>query len=149
MNRREFVIAGAAIAGALAVSPEDLTAADAPAKTIDIGPLESYSKDGVTDTWAGKTSHKILIIRHEGRLYAATSVCTHKNCIVKPKGEGLVCPCHGSKYTLMGVPTKGPAKHPLFRYGISVDDQKHVIVDKSKQFEENDWESEGAFIKTT
>ena len=151
LNRREFVIAATAAAAcacaacdALAAGP---TTAPSGSKQVDVGKLEDFKKDGITDKFS--KTERILVIRSEGKLYAPTSTCTHKNCAIKAKEGELVCPCHGSKYTLMGVPTKGPAKYPLYRYGISKDENGHVIVDKTKQFEEKKWDDEGAFISVT
>ena len=151
LNRREFVIATAALSVAGVLCEQETWAAPANEpgpSSIDARPVTDYSKDGITDRWAAKPT-RVLIIRNEGRLYAPTSTCSHKNCIVKVKAGELACPCHGSKYTLMGVPTKGPAKYPLYRYGISKNDQGHVIIDKTKQFEEKNWDDPGAFIKMT
>ena len=35
------------------------------------------------------------------------------------------------------------------KYGISVDDKNRIIVDRAKQFEEKNWEDEGAFLNVT
>jgi nitrite reductase/ring-hydroxylating ferredoxin subunit len=151
MNRRDFVsltiatAAGVCACGSLAQAGE-APPPNAPKKTgpFDIGPKTDYSKDGVTDTWT--KSERILVIRNEGKIYACNSTCTHKNCAVKKKGEEIVCPCHGSKYSLHGTSTKGPAKGSLFRYGVSVDDKGHIIVNRDKQFSEKQWDDAGAFL---
>jgi Rieske Fe-S protein len=148
VNRREFVtLTVAVVAGACACGGSVADAAEAPVQKktpFDAGPKSGYSKDGVTDTWT--KSERILVIRNEGKIYAPTSTCTHKNCAVKAKDGGIVCPCHGSKYSLQGTATKGPAKGSLFRFGVSVDDKGHIIVDRSKQFAEKNWDDPAAFI---
>ena len=150
LNRRQFVVA-AVVAGAACACGGETLAADeknpppSPEKIVDVGSIDEYAKDGVSDKF-GK-SNRILVIRHEGKIYAPTATCSHKNCLVKLKGENLACPCHGSRFTLDGVPTKGPAKYPLYRYGITKDDKGHLIVDKTKQFEEKQWDEAGAFVK--
>ena len=165
LNRRQLIVTAAVTAAAAACCACELAqAAEAeggehrggesrPAPTtgpafakgpVDVGPKSAYSKDGVTDKFA--KTNRVLVIRHEGKIYAPTATCTHKNCAVKLKGEDIVCPCHGSKYSLQGTSIKGPAKGSLYRYGISVNDAGHIIVDKSKQFEEKDWDKEGASI---
>ena len=153
LNRREFVVVGAAaVACACACSVAEAADApggpNAPAQSkgpVDVGPKSNYAKDGVTDTWT--KTQRILVIRNDGKIYAANSTCTHKNCAVRSKDGEIVCPCHGSRFSLEGTPTKGPAKISLYRYGISEDDKGHLIVDKSKQFEEKKWDDEGAFVK--
>jgi Rieske Fe-S protein len=73
------------------------------------------------------------MVTHEGKIYAPTATCSHKNAVVmlkeRPRRAGL--PAHGSKYSVQGTVTKGPAKVSLYRYGISVDDKGNIIVDRS------------------
>ena len=155
LNRREFVTAAAALAAATCVACTccEAEAADAPtsapAGPMDFGTVKDYPKDGtVNDKYAKPKDTRILVVRNEGKIYACNSTCTHKICAVKAgPNHDIICPCHNSKYSLMGVPTKGPAKAPLFRYGISVGDDGKIKVDKKKQFAEKDWDQEGAFIK--
>ena len=159
LNRREFVIATAVAAGACACCGEELLAADPPASApasaagpVDVGTKADYPKDGtINDKLAKPKELRILVVRNEGKIYAINSTCTHKNCAVKAgKDPGdIVCPCHGSKYSLHGTATKGPAKGSLFRYGISVNDKGRIMVDKSKQFPEKQWDDAGASIPAT
>jgi cytochrome b6-f complex iron-sulfur subunit len=162
LKRRQCVAATAALAAAAAITCECCAAEAADAKddkkgekddknqpeskSVDAGPLKDYAKDGISDKFAKKPD-RVMIVRHEGKLYAPSAICSHKRCTIKVKEGALACPCHGSKFTEMGVPTKGPAKSALLRYAVSKDDKGHVIVDKTKQFEEKDWESDGAFLK--
>ena len=151
LNRRQFVVlAAAAAAGACACGTESAQAADAPKKPLpkgpfDCGPKTGYASDGVIDKFAKK--ERILIVRHEGRIYAPTATCTHKNCAVKlnPAKE-IVCPCHGSKFTIQGTSLKGPAKGSLYRYAIKVDEKGNLIVDRDVQFEEKNWDDPAAFV---
>jgi nitrite reductase/ring-hydroxylating ferredoxin subunit len=155
MNRREFValtVAGACACCAHAAEPATQPAsrptsrpASRPAGALDAGALADYAEDGAYDTF-GK-SHKVLIIRHEGKLYAASATCTHKKCTVKALSRTeLRCPCHGSAFDLHGVPAEGPARAPLFRYAIQLKDKK-VFVNTKRQFVEKDWNKPAAFIK--
>jgi Rieske Fe-S protein len=148
MNRREFVIATTIAATACAVctcSEVDAAPTSAPTGPIDAGELTSFSDDKITDKFAPKPN-SFFIIRSGDRLYAPSATCTHKKCNLKLRDNMMACTCHGSKFSNAGEPTKGPAKIPLLRYGISVNDAGHVIVDKSKQFEPKDWEAAGSFV---
>jgi Rieske Fe-S protein len=116
-----------------------------PDKPFDAGPLADFG-EGIADTFAENDPH-VFITRQGDRLWASTSLCTHKRCVVKRTGAGFGCKCHGSKFTPDGVPIKGPAKNPLPRYGVSIDDRKHVMVDLSKKFEQDEWEKDGAFVR--
>jgi Rieske Fe-S protein len=156
LNRRDFVVAAGAVvaaAAACACCCEGALAAEAPTSApsasssgpVDVGTKADYPKDGTINDKLTK-SNRVIVVRNEGKIYAMNSTCTHKNCAVKDKNGEIVCPCHGSKYSLYGTSTKGPAKGSLFRYGISVNDQGHIIVDKTKQFPEKQWDDAGASI---
>ena len=65
--------------------------------------------------------YPIFIVQNVGDNYHALSVrCTHQGCHVRPKGEALACPCHGSTYDLEGNVIRGPAKAPLKRFDVMV-----------------------------
>ena len=153
LNRREFVVlaTAAATACACACGAETAQAGEPPASKaplpkgpFDCGPKTKYASDGIVDEYAKK--ERILIVRHEGKIYAPTSTCTHKNCAVKLKEKEIVCPCHGSKFTIQGTSLKGPAKGSLFRYAIKVNENGNLIVDRDKQFDEKQWEDPAAFV---
>jgi Rieske Fe-S protein len=161
MNRREFVTA-LTIGGACACCSDAFALAEptpaegnAPPRPsgggqVDAGPLTQYAKDGVWDKLA--KSDKVLIARSGAKIYAMTAICTHKSCTVRapspaPANSPLACPCHHSRFSIEGKPTGGPARAALFHLGVSIDDQKHLIVDKTKQFGENEWDKDGAFVK--
>ena len=91
---------------------------------------------------------RFLVIRQDEKVYASSSICTHKSCFVRLKDKQIACPCHGSKFANDGVPEPGSkATDPLFRFGVSVNDKGHVIVDKTKKFEKAQWGDEGAWVK--
>ena len=164
MNRRNFVVLATVTAAATACACECALAADAAAAdskekekapppnkgTVNVGKKSKYEKDGVSDEFA--KSNRVLVVRHEGKIYAPTATCTHKNCAVKlkenasTKAKEIVCPCHGSKFTVQGTSLKGPAKGSLYRYALSVNADGDIIVNKEKQFSEKEWEQEGAFL---
>lgn len=55
----------------------------------------------------------VFIGRDEGGLFALSAVCTHLGCTVARSGEGLACPCHGSRFAADGINLAGPAARPL------------------------------------
>ena len=62
------------------------------------------------------TKEKILVVhRGGGKFSAVSAICTHKGCNINYdiKLGHLVCPCHGSEYSLEGQNIKGPAELPL------------------------------------
>ncbi len=143
LTRREFVIAAATTAAGLCLYRSS------PAWANDKGPvnagtLADYVRDGVSDRFA--KSNGFLIVRHEGKLYAPSALCTHRRCTVKAAGDAIACPCHGSRFDLNGVVTQGPAKRTLPRLGIALVDGR-VKVDPSKQFTDEQWTDPASFIK--
>jgi Rieske Fe-S protein len=146
-NRRQFTLATATVAACACcgVSPDCARAgAEDPSGPVDVGTLADYRSDGAFDKFA--KSHRIVMVRKSGRLYAATATCTHRDCVVKCVSDELRCPCHGSRYDLAGVVTKGPAKTPLPRYAISLNSAGRIIVDPSQRFEQKQWDDPKAFI---
>lgn len=70
----------------------------------------------------------ICIYRFTANEYTALLMrCTHKGCEVKPQGDFLVCPCHGSEFTNRGVVQTAPAQENLKAFNIKTDDENIYI----------------------
>jgi len=54
-----------------------------------------------------------------GELVALLARCTHRGCQPEAVAGRLVCPCHGSEFSLLGEVLEGPAERPLTRYPVS------------------------------
>jgi Rieske Fe-S protein len=146
MNRREFVAAAAACAFC-ASCPEGVLAAVAKGP-VDAGDVSAFAKEGVYDSLA--QSQGFFLISSKGKLYAASSTCTHKanQVLIDSENQGqLKCEKHGSLFGLDGKVVKPPAKRSLPRFGIKLDAKKHVIVDPTKRFEEANWQNPACFLK--
>jgi cytochrome b6-f complex iron-sulfur subunit len=60
---------------------------------------------------------------------AFSAICTHQGCTVKPAGNKLDCPCHGSVYNaLTGAVINPPAPAPLPKVDVVVKDGKVVTA---------------------
>jgi Rieske Fe-S protein len=79
-----------------------------------------------------KVSHlpkPIYIAKLERDNYSALFMeCTHKRCEVRPFGNELHCPCHGSEYDNLGEVISPPALYPLKKFKVS-QDAENIYVD--------------------
>ncbi len=151
-NRRQLLKAAGTAACACATCPllalfaPNVGAADGRGE-VDAGAPEDYARDGIYD--CGKNSPFFLVSR-KGKLYAVSSICTHKRVKLSPAkgGGGFKCPRHGSLFDLSGKVTKAPARKPLPRYAIRLDDgTRRVMVHPSKRFGPAQWGDPAAFVE--
>jgi cytochrome b6-f complex iron-sulfur subunit len=88
--------------------------------------------------------HKIYVIRSAAGIFALSSICTHLGCMTRyvPENAQLACPCHGSRFSLDGKVTAGPAPRPLRRLQVTLE-RGLLVVDASKEV------SADVFLKVT
>jgi cytochrome b6-f complex iron-sulfur subunit len=154
LNRRQFVAAVACAAcmcglgGCAMDGAGKVLADDAAPSTLDIGPKSDYVADGITATWMPAPT-KVAVIRHDGKIYACTTICPHKGVTINEADDktSFICPKHHSRFDIEGDVTHGPARRPLDRFAISVDAAGHIIVDKSQSFGPDQWNDPKSFIK--
>jgi cytochrome b6-f complex iron-sulfur subunit len=163
MNRRQFVTATGATAVSLVVLGAASAARGGPygggnsggpssgggsaGGTIDVGKLEDYPSNVISDKFV--KSNKLFVVRSGDQIYAMSSTCTHKGCVLATRDNAIKCRCHGSTFSDHGTVTGGPAKVSLPRYAITLNDQKHLIVNKGKQFPEQKWSDPESFVKVS
>lgn len=107
-----LLVAGCSTAGAGGASGGAAAPGTAlgPAAEVPLGSAKIYGDQRVVVTQAAP-----------GRYAAFSAVCTHQGCTVaKVDGRNIICPCHGSVYTLDGSVVKGPATRPLDPRGVTV-----------------------------
>ena len=100
-----------------------------PSPIVNAGKPESYALESVTlDVNSG-----IFLIHAKEGFFALSAVCTHLGCLTAWKQElGIIaCPCHGSKFKMVGQKIEGPAPRPLPWYRIWVSDDGDLLVDRS------------------
>ncbi len=155
LNRRKFLVsatltvAGMAACGcgarrALGADSDEEEDEDIPTGPFDAGALSDYLLAGVVDRFAKK--EKIFLVTEGNRLFAPTAICTHRYCTIKVQGDHYKCPCHGSRFSREGKRLSGRARRSLPHLGIKVNEHGHVIVDRSKTFEEKNWGDAGSFV---
>ncbi|MEX2569132.1 MAG: Rieske (2Fe-2S) protein [Cyclobacteriaceae bacterium] len=75
-----------------------------------------------------KLQFPICIYDLGGDRYTALYLkCTHRGCEVKPQGDYLVCPCHGSEFTNTGKVIQSPAEKDLQQFNV-LSDEENVYV---------------------
>lgn len=70
----------------------------------------------------------LLIPIGENNFRAVSGRCTHLGCHVRPSGNFLVCPCHGSTFDLEGQVVRGPAQSPLEIYPVKAKETEIEII---------------------
>lgn len=113
---------------------------------IDVGTPADYPKDGISEK---HILHDLFVVRQEKRLFAATAICPHKSnaLFVSQQDPNLIlCSGHQSRFSPDGVPMEGPARRPLVRYAISLNEKGRLVVDKSRQFTKPQWENPASFV---
>ena len=78
-----------------------------------------------------KSSHfpaPIYITRLKEENYSAVLLlCTHKECEVSAGAELLICPCHGSEFSITGEVVSPPAEKDLYRFQVRSDAENIYI----------------------
>ena len=96
----------------------------APLTELVVGPASDYPL-GSRTVLPGIPA--LLIHDQEG--YSALSlVCPHLGCTVNDTPEGLVCPCHGSRFDAQGAVLRAPAREPLRLLGVEVTPEDEIRV---------------------
>jgi len=80
---------------------------------------------------------KFVLVKAEGfskPIYIKTEAehalylqCTHKGCTLKPAGDVLRCPCHGSEFDHDGQVLSPPADKPLSRFKVKEEGDQILI----------------------
>ena len=71
-----------------------------------------------------KMNYPIALYRLNESTYSAVLMeCTHNSCELNPHGDFLVCPCHGSEFSNLGIVQNPPAEANLNNYKVTHDDQ--------------------------
>ncbi len=119
-----------------------------PPSKVKVGLPDTFEDDKVVERYKDQN---IWVVRHEGKIYALSTTCTHLGCTPNwlEREEKFKCPCHGSGFKITGINFEGPAPRPLERWGISIGEDGQIVVDKSKKFqqERQEWTNPESYIK--
>lgn len=145
LSRRRFFAVGSGCALACLCGARLVAAAETP--TVDIGVLTDFTDDGISEAFI---KQGFFVVRHEGRLFAASATCPHKGNELRRDAADpgqIVCEGHGSTFDAAGNVAIGPATTGLVRLGIAVNDKGHVIVEPGKEFPQDEWSEKASYIE--
>ncbi|HPV76301.1 MAG TPA: Rieske (2Fe-2S) protein [Gemmatimonadaceae bacterium] len=138
IDRRQFLVRLEMLAAGLTCGALPLIAAGCAARAKYVTPTLTGERLSVPLAQVGATGGVLVedplgdlpIFLHrtaDGAYVAVSTRCGHRGCQVEPAAAKLVCPCHGSEYTLDGTILQGPTLRPLERYRVTVDGAAAII----------------------
>ncbi len=91
--------------------------------TLNLADYPPLADDNSSVSVSGTALGRPLLITHTtgDTYYALDSRCTHQSCTVVASTPTLNCPCHGSRFSLTGSVSSGPASTPLRSFTIRKD----------------------------
>jgi Rieske Fe-S protein len=121
MDRRRFLV----VSGMAAVCPKlsacgaggvevQVLSEDFDLRLSDHPGLASEGNTVFVD--AGLRRPLAVTLMSPGDYLVTSTECTHEGCEVDRAGDSLLCPCHGSRFSLDGTVERGPAEDPLTLY---------------------------------
>lgn len=109
-------LAACAPGGGAGVAPKTNQSAGQRLESLDKVPVGQAVSVQLPDGSAG-----ILARPTASTAACFSATCTHQGCTVRPAGQQLQCPCHGSVFNaLTGAVINGPAAQPLAQIPVHV-----------------------------
>lgn len=137
MSRRDFFGWGWAVfAGISSLFVFFLTALRMPMPSLLPGRSGRFKIGRKEDFPPGATKYfeeqQTYVFADQDGIFAISSVCTHLGCVVNKEETQFMCPCHGSRYSLMGKVTQGPAPKNLSWYSVDELPSGRLVVDRNR-----------------
>ena len=125
LSRRTFVVASGALALSGCGGVKRLTGVVGDDRVtlsrVDIEPMLAQREPALIAL--GEDGGSVILWPLDGGdVRALGATCTHLGCGVRPSGDFLRCPCHGSTFALDGRVVRGPAQRPLPVYPVHITD---------------------------
>lgn len=91
-------------------------------------PVAMVDSEGHAFVQTPDMERPVYVHRSEsGGWTAVLASCTHRGCQPEAFADRLVCPCHGSEFSVDGEVLQGPADEPLARYEVVRDGDRLII----------------------
>jgi Rieske Fe-S protein len=126
LNRRQFLLLSAGLAAGCSSTKPGVVSPTREARVINAGPAGGYAADGV---YGHFQALDFFIIRRGSNLFALSSICTHRRCLVGVEPDhSFLCPCHGSTFDPNGHVTEGPARRDLPTLTTFINEKGELLV---------------------
>lgn len=136
VTRREALAAGGACVGLAlcACSSQKQKESMVTSGVVNLGPAADYPAGSASTKWMEK--YGIVVVNESGTVVAIRPKCTHMGCIAKwdETEQQFICPCHGSRFDMLGRVIHGPAKKPLPAEATKTGPDGTVTVDLDKLY---------------
>ena len=81
----------------------------------------SFEEDQFVLVPSEQLGFPVYLRKKDEKYLAISTLCTHKECELRPAGEYLICPCHGSEFSNDGKVLSGPAEFDLLQFPVTID----------------------------
>lgn len=101
---------------------------------IDLSLLSALELNGGSAMLTYDNEQTVLLVNRESEsdYYVLDPRCTHQGCRVDPYSPStstIICPCHGSEYSISGQVTQGPAVSNLNFYNAVLEDANTLAIE--------------------
>lgn len=91
---------------------------------FDLGLADNYPLDSQTLI----PNAQAMLLHAQAGFQVVSLVCPHLGCIVEPKTDGFVCPCHASHFDKQGELVTGPATRSLRPLRLEHRADNHLVL---------------------
>ena len=101
---------------------------------IDLSLLPTLELNGGSAMLTYDSEQTVLLVNRESETdyYVLDPRCTHQGCRVDPYSSStssIICPCHGSEYSISGQVTQGPAVSNLNYYNVALEEPATLAIE--------------------
>jgi nitrite reductase/ring-hydroxylating ferredoxin subunit len=75
-----------------------------------------------------RQTERLVLVRDQSGIAAGSLLCTHATCLLEATQSELICPCHGSRFSLDGIVLQGPAERNLPWYRLRLTESGELMV---------------------